>query len=402
MMAPLEGITILDFTQAYNGPYCTMSLADLGARVIKVERMGGEQSRFWEPYTEDDQSGYYAMLNRNKECLAVDLSEPEGKEIIKRLYAKVDVVVENFKFGTIDKLGLGYDVAKVINPNIIFASSSGYGQYGPLATNTAYDNVIESMCGYMDMTGFPQLPPLRSGASVGDSYTGIAVALGVVLAIYNLKKTGKGKRIDVAMLDTMFAALEDSIMTYSLMGKPLHRSGNAKPSEIVPYDSYLCRDDKLITVTVTHEEMWPDFCKAIDRPDLINDPLYATNDLRVKNFDSFTDMMKVYMATKDVDEMVERFNKFNIPASAVYRPIDAAEHPQMLARDMIITYEDDNIGRFTTFGVPIKFSKTPEKIRKGSPKLGGDTIKIMKEAGYSQETIDEYIRAEIVEVPGKN
>ena len=398
-MMPLEGITILDFTQAYNGPYGTMILADLGARVIKVERLGGEQSRFWEPYTEDDESGYFALLNRNKEGLAVDLGEPEGKEIIKKLYAKVDVVVENFKFGTIDKLGLGYDVAKEINPNIIFASSSGYGQTGPLATNTAYDNVIESMCGYMDMTGLPELPPLRSGASVADSYTGITMAAGVMLALYNKRKTGEGKRVDVAMLDTMFASLEDSIMTYSLIGEPLHRSGNAKPAEVVPYDAYMCKGDEMVTVTVTRDEMWPDFCNAINMPELVDDPLYATNDLRVKNFVPFTELMKKYMATQDANDMVARFQKHNVPASTVYRPIDAAEHPHMLARDMIITYHDDNIGEFTTFGVPIKFSKTPEKIRKGSPKIGGDTVSIMKELGYSQATIDNYIEEEIVEIP---
>ena len=398
-MMPLQGITILDFTQAYNGPYGTMILADLGARVIKVERPGGEQTRSWEPYTDDGKSGYFALLNRNKEGIAVDLGEPEGKEIIKRLYAKVDVVVENFKFGTIDKLGLGYDAAKEINPNIIFASSSGYGQSGPLATNTAYDNVIESMCGYMDMTGFPELPPLRSGASVGDSYTGISVAAGVMLALYHRKKTGKGKRIDVAMLDTMFAALEDSIMTYALTGSPLCRSGNAKPAEVVPYDSYMCKNEKMITVTVTHDEMWPDFCEAVGMPELIDDPLYATNDLRVENFKCFTEMMQVYMAEQDLDDMVERFQKHNIPASGVYRPIEAAEHSQILARDMIITYHDDNIGDFTTFGLPIKFSKTPGKVRKGSPKIGGDTISVMTEIGYDKATIDKDIEEEIIEIP---
>lgn len=398
-MMPLQGITILDFTQAYNGPYCTMVLADLGARVIKVERLGGEQSRFWEPYTDDDESGYFALLNRNKEGIAIDLGETEGKEVIKRLYKKADVVVENFKFGTIDKLGLGYEVAKEINPDIIFASSSGYGQTGPLATNTAYDNVIESMCGYMDMTGFPELPPLRSGASVGDSYTGLSVAMGVVLAIYHHKRTGEGKRVDVAMLDTMFASLEDSIMTYSLTGKPLHRSGNAKPAEVVPYDSYMCKGEKMITVTVTKEEMWPEFCEAIEMPELIDDPMFADNDLRVKNFDKLTEIIRKYMKTQDLNDMVNRFQKHNVPASGVFRPIDAAKHPQILVRDMIIKYHDDNIGEFTSFGMPIKFSKTPERIRKGSPKIGGDTVRIMREIGYEQETINKYIEEEILEIP---
>ena len=249
------------------------------------------------------------------------------------------------------------------------------------------------------MTGFPELPPLRSGASVADSYTGISMATGVMLALYNRKTTGKGKRVDVAMLDTMFASLEDSIMTYSLTGKPLHRSGNAKPAEVVPYDAYMCKNNEMITVTVTKDEMWPDFCKAIEMPELIEDPLYATNDLRVENFTAFTELMKEYMSTQDAAELVEKFQKNNVPASTVYRPIDAAEHPHMLARDMIITYQDDNIGEFTTFGVPIKFSKTPETIRKGSPKIGGDTVSIMKELGYDQPTIDNYIEEEIVEIP---
>ena len=184
-MKPLEGITVLDFTQAYSGPYCAMNLADYGARVIKVERADyGDQSRDWGPYTEDDGSGYFALYNRNKESIAIDLSEPEGKEVIKKLYSKVDVVLENFKFGTIDKLGIGYEVAKEINPEIIFASITGFGQTGPLRKKTAYDNVVECMCGFMEMTGYPDGPAMRSGASVGDSYTGLTMFLAIVLACY--------------------------------------------------------------------------------------------------------------------------------------------------------------------------------------------------------------------------
>ena len=158
-MKPLEGITVLDFTQAYSGPYCAMNLGDYGARVIKVERVeDGDQSRDWGPYVNGGNSGYFALYNRNKESIAIDLSEPEGKEIIKKLYAEVDVVLENFKYGTIDKLGIGYEVAKEINPGIIFASITGFGQTGPLRKNTAYDNVIECMCGFMEMTGYPDGP----------------------------------------------------------------------------------------------------------------------------------------------------------------------------------------------------------------------------------------------------
>lgn len=400
-MGPLTGITVLDFTQAYNGPYATMNLADYGARVIKVERVdGGDQSRFWSPYTKDGESGYFATYNRNKEGIAVDLGEPEGKELIKRLYAKVDVVIENFKFGTMDKLGIGYDVAKEINPGIIFTSSAGFGQTGPLRANTAYDNVIESMCGYMDMTGFPHEPPLRSGTSVGDSFTGLTAAFAVVLACYDKNRTGKGKRIDVAMLDTMFAILEDAILTYSLTGKEVSRSGNAKPREIVPYDTYFCQDG-FIAVTVTDESMWPDFCQALEMPELINDPRYADNDLRVANYDDFTKLMNEVMAKKTEAWLVEQFSKFNIPATPVVPPHETIHHPQLLARDMVVKVNDTNVGEMTTFGIPIKYSKTPGSLYKGSPKLGEDTVKVMKEVGYAQEDIDKFIAEDIVGIPKK-
>lgn len=400
-MGPLQDMSVLDFTQAYNGPYATMNLADYGARVIKVERVdGGDQSRFWSPYTEDGESGYFATYNRNKEGIAVDLGTAEGKELIKKLYAKVDVVIENFKFGTMDKLGIGYEVAKEINPGIIFASSAGFGQTGPLRANTAYDNVIESMCGYMDMTGFPEQPPLRSGASIGDSYTGLTAAFAIVLAYYGKLKTGTGRRIDVAMLDTIFAILEDSLLTYSLTGKAVSRTGNAKPREIVPYDTYTCKDG-YIAVTVTDEKMWPDFCRAVEMPRLIDDPAYATNDLRVQNYEAFTEMMRQFMAGKEEAWLLQRFAEYKIPALNIVTPLDALEHPQLIARDMVVEVNDNNVGKMTTFGIPVKYSKTPGSIRKSSPKLGEDTAGVMKEAGYTQEEIDRMIADGVVVVPEK-
>lgn len=395
-MGPLEGITILDFTQAYNGPYCTMNLADMGARVIKVERVdGGDQSRFWTPFSETGGSGYFATYNRNKEGIAVDLSAPEGKELIKRLYREVDVVLENFKFGTMNKLGVGYEVAKAINPEIIFASSTGFGQYGPLHKNTAYDNVIEGMCGYMEMTGFSSGPPLRSGASVADSYTGLTMCLAIVLACYEKKRTGKGKRIDLAMLDTMFATLEDAVLTYALTGKEVSRTGNAKPREIVPYDTYDCADG-FIAVTITDESMWPDFCNALEMPELINNSLYATNELRCRNVDSFTSMMKAIMSGKKQQWLLDRFEKFNIPATKIYSPLEAMEHPQLLSRNMIIDIDDANVGKFKTFGIPVKFSKTQGYIRKSSPRLGEDTYRIMEEVGYTKKEIAKMIEDKVV------
>lgn len=398
-MRPFEGITVLDFTQAYSGPYCAMNLADYGARVIKVERVdGGDQSRFWNPYAANGNSGYFAVYNRNKEGIAVDMSEPEGKEVIKKLYGQVDVVLENFKFGTLDKLGLGYEEMKKVNPEIIFASITGFGQTGPLRTNTAYDNVIECMCGFMEMTGFPELPPLRSGASVGDSYTGLTMSLAIALACYDKKRTGKGRRIDVAMLDTMFATIEDAILTYALTGNQISRTGNAKPREIVPYDTYDCKDD-FIAVGINDESMWGDFCEAIEIPQLKEDPLYATNDLRCENFESFTQLMKEVFKDKTSSWLLERFEKYNIPATPIVDPVDAMTHPQILARDMIIDIEDPNVGHFRAFGIPVKFSKTPGYVKKPSPLLGENSRDVLKEAGYTREEIDKLIAEEIIGIP---
>lgn len=397
-MRPLEGITVLDFTQAYSGPYCAMNLADYGARVIKVERVeDGDQSREWGPYVENGNSGYFALYNRNKEGIAVDLSEPEGKEIIRKLYAQVDVVLENFKFGTIDKLGLGYDVAREINPQIIFASITGFGQTGPLRKNTAYDNVVECMCGFMEMTGYPDGPAMRSGASVGDSYTGITMFLAIVLACYDRKRTGIGRRLDVSMLDTMFATIEDAVLAYSLTGVPIKRTGNAKPREIVPYDTYKCCDD-IIAVGITQDDMWQDFCNAIEMPELADDPLYATNDLRCRNFTSFTELMRKLMEKRDSSWMLERFAESGIPASRLLLPLEALNDEHFKARDMVLEIDDNNVGRYKASGLPIKFSKTPGFVKKSSPLLGEDTCAVLKSVGYTDDEIKRLIDDEIVGV----
>lgn len=398
-MKPLEGMTVLDFTQAFSGPYCAMNLGDYGARIIKVERVeDGDQSREWGPYVENGNSGYFALYNRNKESIAVDLSEPEGKEIIRKLYAEVDVVLENFKYGTMDKLGIGYDVAKQENPGIIFASITGFGQTGPLCRNTAYDNVIECMCGYMEITGYPDGPPLRSGASVGDSYTGITMFFGIVLAYYDKMRTGKGRRLDVAMLDTMFAAVEDAILAYSLTGKPVKRTGNAKPNEIVPYDVYECADGPL-AVGITDESMWHGFCEAVGMPQLEKDPMFSDNDVRCKNFKDFTRLIRAEMKKCGKDHMLKTFLEHGIPAAPLLLPLETLDNEQFKDRDMIVEIEDDNVGFFKVPGVPIKFSKTPGGISKSSPILGENTAEILKSVGYTDQDIKKLAAEEIIGLP---
>lgn len=211
-MNVLEGITVIDFTQAYSGPFCAMQLADFGARVIKVERAGvGDQSREWTPFR-NNYSGYYASINRNKESLTLDIASDEGQEIIKTLVKDADVVLENFKYGTLAKMGLDYDSLKEINPAIIFASLSGFGQSGPHKKLAAYDNVVQSMCGVMDITGYPDGDPCRVGPGLGDSFTGLMVCNGILMALQHRMKTGEGQSLNVAMMDSLFGIVENAIL----------------------------------------------------------------------------------------------------------------------------------------------------------------------------------------------
>lgn len=247
MKKPLDGVTILDFTQAYSGSFCTVNLADYGARVIKIERVGlGDQAREWDPFTEDGKSGYFALYNRNKEGVAINMREEAGKEIVRKLVAKADIVTNNFKVGTLDKLGLGYDDLKKINPHIVFTSVTGYGQSGPLAKLAAYDNVIEGTCGLMNQSGEPDKQPVRSGASIGDSYTGLMAAVATACAYYHKMETGEGQTVDVAMQDALFAAIEDTVLEYYASGKMLERQGNSRTHMYSPYDISKCKDGWLL------------------------------------------------------------------------------------------------------------------------------------------------------------
>lgn len=399
MTRPLEDVKVLDFTQAYSGPYCAMNLADYGARVIKVERIDvGDQSRFWGPYNKEGYSGYFSIYNRNKESLSIDLRSESGKEIIKRLYAEVDIVVENFKYGTLDKLGLGYDVAKEINPGIIFSSITGFGQTGPLKANTCYDNIAESICGFMEMTGFPELEPLRSGASVGDSYTGLTMVYAIAVAYYNKLKTGEGKRIDVAMLDTMFATIDHAVVTYGLKGEELSRTGNARPNEYVPYDLYEC-EDGYFAVAVTDEDLWKPFCEAIGREDLAENPDYADNDLRCEHYTELTEALKESFADKNVDDLFEKFTEAGLPGVPCLTPMECMENVQIKARDMIAEIDDKGLGmKYKAFGIPIKFSETPGEIKKGAPLLGENTADVLKEIGYDEDEINALVEDHVVGV----
>lgn len=391
MNKPLTGVKVIDFTQAYSGPFCTMQLADFGADVIKIERTGsGDQAREWAPIHHGG-SGYFAVVNRNKRGIALDLSTERGVQIARHMIGSADILVENFKVGTMEKLGLGYRIVSELNPGIIYASISGFGQAGPLKTLAAYDNVVQAMSGLMEMTGFPDEEPVRAGPAIGDSLTGLNMALAITMAYYHKLSTGEGQRIDVAMMDTMFSILESPVLFQTLLHRQLTRSGNNDAETLVPYDVYACKDG-YFSVGIAGESGWPKFCQAMEMPELQQDPRFATNEDRCARYQEFTEQVKEFFLQRSRAELTEIFTKAGVPNGSVQTIPEVMSSPQLKARGMLTPLEDPNIGVYTAIGNPMKLTETPPEIYMPSPLLGQHTREVLSQYGYSPEEIETLLR----------
>lgn len=382
----LEGVTVIDFTQAYSGPFCAMQLADFGARVIKVERAGcGDQSREWTPFRNNN-SGYYASINRNKESLTLDISSEEGAAIVKKLVKNADIVLENFKYGTLDKMGLGYETLREINPGLIFASLSGFGQSGPHKKLAAYDNVVQSMCGIMDQTGYPDGDPCRVGPGIGDSYTGLLVANGILMAYYHKLRTGEGQCLNVAMLDALFGLLENAILNKTVLDRDISRMG-ARSAAFAPYDVYACKDG-LYTVAVTNNVDFVRFCAAMGKPDLADDARFLTNELRLEHWVELTAHIAPFCAGRTRAELDGLFTAAGVAGAPVQDIPEVVHDEQLTARGMLWEIDDPGIGPHKNMGNPVRMSETPAQLRCGSPLLGADTDHILAELGYTGAQIE--------------
>ncbi len=396
-MKVLEGVTVIDFTQAYSGPFCTMQLADFGARVIKIERRGyGDQAREWTPINDKGESGYFAAINRGKESISLDISTPEGAEIAKRLIKDADMVVENFKVGTLAKYGLDYESVRKFNPGIIYGSISGYGQNGPWSSLAAYDNVIQAMCGMMEMTGFADDVPTKVGPAVGDNFTGLNMALGLIMAYYNRMNTGEGQYIDVSMMDTLFGILESPILYKELNNEEITRCGNTDPT-LFPYDVYPCADGYFsVGVAAGSKKEWTAFCNTIGMPELLENERWMSNEARVEDYDELTKIISPFFASKTKKELADIFGETAIPTSPVNTIPELLEHEQLKARDMLVPMHDDGIGDYIAMGNPMKMDMTPPVLDKGAPSMGRDTDAVLKEFGYSDDEIKEFYAKEII------
>ena len=383
----LKGIRVIDLSQAYSGPFAAMQLADHGADVIKIEPPGGEQTRKWGPLY-NNYSAYNAYFNRNKRGMTLDLKTPEGKEVLARLVKDADVVVENFKAGTLAKLGFPYERLKELKPDIIYAQITGFGTNGPWSSRACYDIVAQAESGFMSLNGFPENDPVRVGTSVADSISGMYLALGIAMALYKRAVTGEGSHIDVAMLDSLFAMTEQASLAYTLNGKVMTRNGNRGRSN-APWGQYKAKDGFYVIACGTNK-LWQNFAEALGLTDLKDDPEYDQPFKRVPKADYLEERINAVTQQMTVAEVEEKMLAAGVPFGRVNDIDQVVELPQLKARNMFWTMYNEGFGSdFMTPGTPIKFEGGNDEQTKSAPLIGEDTDEILSLAGYGPNEIAE-------------
>jgi crotonobetainyl-CoA:carnitine CoA-transferase CaiB-like acyl-CoA transferase len=379
---PLADLRVLDLTRALSGPFATMILGDLGADVIKVEDIWhGDDTRRWGPPFQGDDAAYFLSVNRNKRGLSVNLKTPEGQQIVRRLAARSDVMMENFRPGAAARLGLGYEELSGQNPRLIYASISGYGQTGPSAALPGYDAVAQAVSGMMSVTGEAGGEPVRSGTSLADVGAGMWALIGILAALHARETSGRGQLIDISLLDGQVAWLTYVAGKYFATGVTPGRYGSAHES-LAPYQVFPTADDPLM-VAVGSDGLWRRFTAATGLDELTDDPRYATNPDRVRHRDTLTPRITSVLAARGCAEWTDRLNAAGVPAGPVNTVPAALGQPQVAAREMVAEIDHPVAGKLKTLGSPVKLSAQPASIRRPPPVLGQHTDEILAEAGYT-------------------
>lgn len=386
MSGPLQGIRILDLTQALFGPFTTMLLSDLGAEVIKIERPdGGDMARGNGPFVRE-LSTYFLSINRGKKSIILDLTTGQGKDIFLKLTKTADVIVENFVPGTMKKLGLSYETVMEHNPRIIYVAGSGFGQYGPYAEKPAFDVIVQAMGGILSHTGEPGGPPVRPGVSYGDIVAALFLCIGTLAALQERQASGKGQFVDVSMLDCQITAQENAFVRYLNTGEIPRPLGTRHPV-ITPFQVFPTKDGYIaVAPRGGAKDQWPLFCTAIECIDIIDDPRFKTGWSRTQNYEMLEPILTKAMKSKTTQELTERFEQLDIPCGPVNRLDQVAADPQVNARNMIIELQHPKLGTFKVANTPFKFSRTPCRVERVSPGLGEHTQEVLCSLlGMSQE-----------------
>ena len=392
----LSDIRILDLTQMLAGPYATMILADHGAEVVKVEPPEGDMTRTVGPYREDDRirslGGYFQSVNRNKLSISLDLKKPEGRATLLKLVETADAVVENFRAGVMERLGVGYEVLREANPRIVYGALRGFGDkrtgISPYVDWPAFDVVAQAMGGIMAITGPDAETPMKVGPGVGDIFPGAILAFGVLAAIHNARRTGQGQFVDVAMVDSVLALCERTVYQHSLLGDIPKPEGNAHPF-LVPFGMFPAADGH-ITLGAHHETFFQALCKALGADEILADPRYASTDTRILHRTALIEALSRYTARFTKAELAQRLGGL-MPFGPVMNVADIVQDPHFAVRNMIVSVEQPGSAPVQLAGVPIKMTETPGGVHRRAPFLGEDTLRQLRAAGLSESEIQDLI-----------
>jgi CoA:oxalate CoA-transferase len=377
---PLSGITIVDLSRILAGPYCTLLLAELGARVIKVEPPGqGDDARQYGPFR-NGKSAYFVSVNRGKESIALDLKSPKGREIFERLLDKADALVENFRPGTMEKLGYGWDSLHRRYPRLVYAAASGFGHSGPYSHYPAYDMVVQGLGGIMSITGHPGMPLTRVGTSVGDLAGGLYTAVALNAALLYRERTGEATKVDVALFDCQLALLENAIMRYTTTGEIPGPMGARHPS-ITPFEAFATRDGNII-IAAGNDGLFVKLAHALGRADLAENPLFKTNPLRNQHQEALKAEIERVLRSEETDHWIAVLEAAGVPSGPVNNVAQALAHPQTTARNMLVSVDDPVTGTLELAGNPMKLSAFADPpTRAAAPDLDADRDRILRELG---------------------
>lgn len=394
-MQPLDGVKVLDLSRTLAGPFCTMMLGDMGADVIKVEQpRSGDESRRFTPPSWNDESCYYLSSNRNKRSITVDLKSTEGKAIIMKLVQDADILVENFRTGTMEKLGLGYEELKEMNPRLIFCSISGFGRTGPEKNRAGYDLLLQGFGGLMSITGEEGGPPVKAGMSIVDLTTGMFAVYGIMNGLFAAHKTGKGQFIDVSLLDGQITLLNHMATGYMATGKPAGKMGSAHPS-LVPYQAFRAKDMDII-LAVANDGLWKKCCTALEWPDLLDDVRFEKNVDRVAHRVELVKRISDKLIFWESKDLFKILDSHGVPCGPIHTIDQILNHPHTKAREMMIPIQHPTIENLQVPGFPVKMGDTPQSVRYYPPLLGEHTEDVLSELGYSTEDIQRLKNKQII------
>jgi crotonobetainyl-CoA:carnitine CoA-transferase CaiB-like acyl-CoA transferase len=394
-MKPLDDLVVVDLSRILSGPVCTMLLADMGAQIIKVEPPpSGDDSRQWGPPFIGEISTYFLSVNRNKKSLGLNLKAAEGRMILRKAIERADVLVENFRPGVLAKLGFGYDAVAKINPKTVYCSISGFGQTGPYRDRPGYDVIAQGESGMMDLTGYPDGPPAKLGASLADVVAGLYALNGILLALLARHKTGRGQHVDISLLDGMVSTLTYQALIYLSTGRSPRRMGTRHPS-IVPYECFHAKDG-YVNIAVTNQKQWVNFCQVLGFPELANDQRFDTMKARLSRYDELRPIIDRVISTMTRAETIARLDGVGIPAGPINTVGEILDDPHIRAREMVVELIDPENGPLRMLGIPIKLSDTPGVVENAPPRFGEHNREVLLNLGYSEEDIRRFAEAEVI------